>query len=169
MPRRSAPTPLRLVQGPLPKRGEPKHTLPSLPRPAFHPPSRVSQGPVPRERSQVYATTADREDSGARASVAQLVPALPTGAVSPTSAWFGSSGGSKSRGHSRESSTSSSSSRRNSRSSRESSRTSSLDEENADMAYGPWVTNVKTFGLPFDPSTLIMPPQPAAINPVPVW
>ena len=171
MPRRPAPSPLRLVQGPLPKRGEPKHTLPSLPRPAFHPPSRASQGPVPRERSQIYAPNADQEVSGARASVVQLAPALPTGAVSPTSAWSSvNGGGSMSRGHSRQNSTSSTSSRRSSRSSRESLRSSrsSLDED-ADATYGPWVTNIKTFGLPFDPSTLIMPPQPAAINPVPVW
>lgn len=163
MPRRAAPTPLRLIQGPLPKRGEPKHTLPSLPRPAFHPPPRLSQGPLPRERSQGYTNNADREDSGACASVFQFVHALPTGAVSPTTSTF-SRASSMSRGHSRQSSTSSTTSSRSSRSSR-----SSMDEENADTTYGPWVTNVKTFGLPFDPNTLVLPPQPVAINPVPVW
>ncbi|KZT74234.1 hypothetical protein DAEQUDRAFT_295721 [Daedalea quercina L-15889] len=174
MPRRLAPTPLRLVQGPLPKRGEPKHTLPSLPRPVFHHPSRASQGPIPRERAQVFAPTADvAEDTGRRASVEQFAYPLPTGAVSPTPGWSSTShGSSRSRGHSRQSSTSSinstSSSRRNSWSSKDSAR-SSLDEENPNMVYGPWVKNVKSSALPFDPDTLIMPPRPAAINPVPVW
>lgn len=35
MPRRSPPTSLRLVQGSLPTRGQPKHTLPSMPRPTL--------------------------------------------------------------------------------------------------------------------------------------
>jgi len=51
MPRRPPPTSLLLVQGPLPSRGKPKHTLPSLPRPTLLPPnlSRAS-GPsqIPR-------------------------------------------------------------------------------------------------------------------------
>ena len=38
-PRRAPPTSLRLHQGPMPSRGQPKHTLPSLPRPAFSPPA----------------------------------------------------------------------------------------------------------------------------------
>jgi hypothetical protein len=37
MPRRPPPTSLRLVQGPLPSRAEPKHTLPSFPRPVVVP------------------------------------------------------------------------------------------------------------------------------------
>ncbi|SRR6266436_5305679 len=39
MPRRPPPTPLLLVQGPLPPRGTSKFTMPSVPRPAFHPPT----------------------------------------------------------------------------------------------------------------------------------
>ncbi|KDR81379.1 hypothetical protein GALMADRAFT_60000 [Galerina marginata CBS 339.88] len=39
MPRRSPPSSLRLTQGPMPPRSAPKHTLPSLPRPAFRRPS----------------------------------------------------------------------------------------------------------------------------------
>jgi len=35
--RRPPPTALHLVSGPLPPRNKPKHTLPSLPRPAFYP------------------------------------------------------------------------------------------------------------------------------------
>lgn len=52
MPRRSPPTPLRLVTGPLPTRRQPKHTLPSVPRPAFHPPVEVKQGPIARARAK---------------------------------------------------------------------------------------------------------------------
>ncbi|SRR6266404_6422829 len=50
MPRRSAPSPLLLSQGPLPPRGRSKFTMPSVPRPIFHPPSVVSRGPAPRQR-----------------------------------------------------------------------------------------------------------------------
>lgn len=50
MPRRPPPTPLHLVQGPLPPRGISKFTLPSMPRPIFHPQTMVGQRPVPRER-----------------------------------------------------------------------------------------------------------------------
>ncbi|KAH8108450.1 hypothetical protein DFH11DRAFT_1862394 [Phellopilus nigrolimitatus] len=35
MPRRQPPTSLRLVEGPLPMRGQARHTLPSVPRPAL--------------------------------------------------------------------------------------------------------------------------------------
>jgi len=54
MPRRPAPTALRLVQGPLPPRGHPKHTLPSPPHPAFsslkgpHIMVKVKTSPEPR-------------------------------------------------------------------------------------------------------------------------
>ena len=37
MPRRPPPTPLLLVPGPLPPRGESKFTMPSVPRPIYHP------------------------------------------------------------------------------------------------------------------------------------
>ncbi|KAF8894439.1 hypothetical protein BD779DRAFT_838153 [Infundibulicybe gibba] len=37
MPRRAPPTSLRLVSGPIPPRSGPRHTLPSVPLPAFHP------------------------------------------------------------------------------------------------------------------------------------
>jgi len=58
MPRRPPPSSLLLAQGPLPSRGQPKHTLPSLPRPALSPfnasraagPSRMTR-PAGRERS----------------------------------------------------------------------------------------------------------------------
>ncbi|TDL27226.1 hypothetical protein BD410DRAFT_782301 [Rickenella mellea] len=47
MPRRPPPTSLRLAQGPTPTRGQPKHTLPSIPRPTFYP-SKLSGTYYPR-------------------------------------------------------------------------------------------------------------------------
>ncbi|KAH7927737.1 hypothetical protein BV22DRAFT_257471 [Leucogyrophana mollusca] len=52
MPRRSPPTALRLVQGPLPPRSQPKHTLPSIPIPAFHPADSLLRGPTPPPRTR---------------------------------------------------------------------------------------------------------------------
>ncbi|CAL1703974.1 unnamed protein product [Somion occarium] len=49
--RRPPPSALRLVSGPLPARNQPKHSLPSLPRPAFYPKAHVTfEGPKPRRR-----------------------------------------------------------------------------------------------------------------------
>jgi len=50
-PRRRPPTALRLVAGPLPPRSKPKHTLPSIPRPAFYAKINDSNGPTPRRRA----------------------------------------------------------------------------------------------------------------------
>ena len=52
MPRRPPPTPLRLVSGPLPPRNRPRHTLPSLPHPAFHPRPPVPHASHPRTRAR---------------------------------------------------------------------------------------------------------------------
>lgn len=46
MPRRPPPSALRLFQGPLPPRSEPKHRLPSVPSPTFYP-----KGALPRQPS----------------------------------------------------------------------------------------------------------------------
>lgn len=51
MPRRAPPTSLRLIQGPTPPRNAPKHTLPSMPRPTFHPSPATKQPTVTRSRS----------------------------------------------------------------------------------------------------------------------
>ncbi|KAF8275204.1 hypothetical protein EI94DRAFT_39004 [Lactarius quietus] len=51
MPRRPAPTPLVLFQGPLPPRNQSKFTMPSMPRPIFLPPSVVTRGPATRRRA----------------------------------------------------------------------------------------------------------------------
>lgn len=52
MPRRPPPSALRLVQGPLPPRYVPKHTLPSLPCPAFQPEASLPRKPLPSPRSR---------------------------------------------------------------------------------------------------------------------
>ncbi|KAJ7090192.1 hypothetical protein B0H15DRAFT_948714 [Mycena belliarum] len=52
MPRRSPPTSLRLVQGPVPPRSVSKHTLPSVPRPTFAQPATMVRGPAPRQAMQ---------------------------------------------------------------------------------------------------------------------
>lgn len=49
--RRPPPTALRLISGPLPSRNKPRHTLPSMPRPAFYPKAHApNDGPKPRRR-----------------------------------------------------------------------------------------------------------------------
>jgi len=55
MPRRPPPTPLLLVQGPLP-RGRFKFTMPSVPRPIFHPETADTHRPATRQR--VYSSPA---------------------------------------------------------------------------------------------------------------
>ncbi|KAI0075484.1 hypothetical protein K474DRAFT_1582781, partial [Panus rudis PR-1116 ss-1] len=63
--RRRPPSPLRLVEGPLPPRNKPKHTLPSLPRPAFNPKVHIvtAPGPKPRRRVNSQADLTDSEGS----------------------------------------------------------------------------------------------------------
>ncbi|KAH7909143.1 hypothetical protein BJ138DRAFT_1067566 [Hygrophoropsis aurantiaca] len=52
MPRRSPPSALRLVQGPLPPRNQPKHMLPTVPIPAFHRDDQLLRGPSPPPRTR---------------------------------------------------------------------------------------------------------------------
>lgn len=52
MRRRGPPSSLRLVQGPLPPRYQPKHTLPSVPRPVFQPEASLPRGPAPAPRTR---------------------------------------------------------------------------------------------------------------------
>ncbi|KAI0807296.1 hypothetical protein C8Q74DRAFT_52637 [Fomes fomentarius] len=139
MPRRLPPTPLRLHNGPLPARGKPKHTLPSLPRPVFY-------GPTP-----IAATTAARAVPRARMTHAEL-PALvipeaatatiPFSAVSAMTAvepsWSGPS------------SPTSASSTASSKKSRE-------------FVRGPW-DHSGSIQVPIDVGAMLPPPMPAAIN-----
>ncbi|CAE6366193.1 hypothetical protein RSOLAG22IIIB_01984 [Rhizoctonia solani] len=55
MPRRPAPSALRLVDGPTPARGEPRHTLPAPPQPVFQPKTITK----PRSGSSPSRTTID--------------------------------------------------------------------------------------------------------------
>ncbi|KAI9568948.1 hypothetical protein HD554DRAFT_632246 [Boletus coccyginus] len=52
MPRRAPPSSLRLFEGPLPPRSQPRHTLPSVPRPVFHPTAFLPREPAPAPRSR---------------------------------------------------------------------------------------------------------------------
>lgn len=52
MRRRGPPTSLRLFQGPLPPRSQPKHTLPSVPRPVFQLEGSLPWGPSPAPRTR---------------------------------------------------------------------------------------------------------------------
>ncbi|KAF9234776.1 hypothetical protein BU15DRAFT_52118 [Melanogaster broomeanus] len=52
MRHRGPPSALRLFQGPLPPRHQPKHTLPSVPCPAFHPEAFLLRGPALPHRSR---------------------------------------------------------------------------------------------------------------------
>src|SRR5882762_8682864 len=73
MPRRPPPTPLRLVNGPLPPRSRPKYTLPLVPRPTFFRPPMVVRGPAPRTRQQALEIAANTDDGGPRATRSQLL------------------------------------------------------------------------------------------------
>jgi len=156
MPRRPAPSPLRLVDGPLPRRGKPKHTLPSIPRPAFHPPTRLTEGAAPRERARSF--TPEPALPREHTTLSELPPlAIPllSGSSSPTSSSYsGSTVGRRSR-------TSSESSRLSGERSR-----LSMDEV---KVHGPWEKHARSFSLPIDINTVVVPPRPVAINPVPVW
>jgi hypothetical protein len=78
MPRRPPPTPLLLVQGPLPSRGMSKFTMPSVPRPIFHPQTMVAQRPVPRERVSNNRTGVAARESGWRVEGGRESPSPST-------------------------------------------------------------------------------------------
>ncbi|GBE82520.1 hypothetical protein SCP_0409040 [Sparassis crispa] len=147
MPRRLPPTPLRLVSGPLPSRGRPKHTLPSLPRPIFHPSAQITRGPTPRAR----ALPSEIDEIRPRVTHGQFPPlilpierASRSGESSPTSAGSWSSG----------------------KRSRSSSRSRSTSPER--VLRGPW-DHSSSIHVPFDVEAVLAPPRPVAINPTPVW
>lgn len=140
MVRRSPPTPLRLYNGPLPTRGQPKHTLPSLPCPAFCGPAPLSSststnapGPVPRARMM---HTELPQLHIPDLAIPGLFTALDTGSgpSSPTSA--ASSTGSLSGGGRKRS---------------------------KEFVRGPW-DHSGAIRVPFDVSTVLAPLRPAAIN-----
>jgi len=151
--RRPPPTPLRLYQGPLPLRNRPKHTLPSVPRPTYVPLVPAINGPKPRARVQEPVPVSD--DPISLLSYEHLprliIPSGPShsrrsswssdGSVSPVSS--ASSGGLSRR-----------------------SSVESLDGGESAMPVrqrGPW-DHSASIKIPFDVSSVLVPPRPAAVN-----
>ncbi|PIL23743.1 hypothetical protein GSI_13493 [Ganoderma sinense ZZ0214-1] len=137
MPRRSPPTPLRLHVGPLPPRSVPKHTMPSLPRPAFHgaaPTINTTTGAIPRPRMTHIELP----------SLVIPEPAAPSTALTAasleTQAWSGPS----------------------SPTSAESTR-STTRKKSREFTRGPW-DHSGAIHVPFDVGAVLPPPMPAAIN-----
>ncbi|KAJ7684743.1 hypothetical protein DFH06DRAFT_1156500 [Mycena polygramma] len=85
MPRRAPPSSLRLVQGPVPPRSVPRHTLPSVPRPTFSQPAVVVRGPAPRKQAL------QTEDPVLAAKFAEipsiLIPPTPSSRGSTRGPW----------------------------------------------------------------------------------
>ncbi|KAF9228774.1 hypothetical protein BS17DRAFT_772498 [Gyrodon lividus] len=82
MRRRGPPSALRLFQGPLPPRSQPKHALPSIPRPAFHPEGTHPRCPTPARRS-AHMTFSDLPPLDLE--VAAICKSSSNGNSSPTS------------------------------------------------------------------------------------
>ena len=140
MPRRQPPTPLRLHVGPLPARGKPKHTMPSLPRPAFQGPlPTVNAGPVPRTRmTHTELPVLVIPDLSAPSALATAATAT---ALDPSLSWNSWSGPSS------PTSAASTASRKRSR----------------EFIRGPW-DHSGAIHVPFDVGAVLPPPMPAAIN-----
>ncbi|RDX42679.1 hypothetical protein OH76DRAFT_1362362 [Lentinus brumalis] len=140
MPRRLPPTPLRLHEGPLPPRGKPRHTLPSLPRPAFSGPApTLNAGPVPRARmghTELPPLVIPVSTDPSAPSAFSALPALSaleatwSGPSSPTSA---------------------------------SSTASVPRKRSKEFIRGPW-DHSGAIHVPFDVGAVLPPPMPAAIN-----
>ncbi|KAJ7236712.1 hypothetical protein B0H12DRAFT_1139852 [Mycena haematopus] len=85
MPRRSPPTSLRLVQGPVPPRSVPRHTMPSMPRPTWCQPTAVARGPSPRPQA------GHKEDPVLAAKFSEipsiLIPPTPTSQGTKRGPW----------------------------------------------------------------------------------
>ncbi|EJF62462.1 hypothetical protein BD309DRAFT_976553 [Dichomitus squalens] len=143
MPRRQPPSALRLHVGPLPPRGKPKHTMPSLPRPAFHGPAptvTTAAGPVPRARMTHTDLPAlaipSPATGGFSAPTATAATAMSTAFEGNT--WSGPSS---------PTSAESTASRKRSR----------------EFIRGPW-DHSGAIRVPFDVGAVLPPPMPAAIN-----
>lgn len=85
MPRRPAPTPLRLHQGPTPPRNHPKFTLPSVPQQTFYPTSTPSVSVMKQEQKYFRRRGHNRTSSSSSVSsmdsdgsVSSGIAALPT-------------------------------------------------------------------------------------------
>lgn len=146
MPRRPAPSPLRLHQGPLPARGQPKHTLPSLPRPAFHPPVQAAPGPAPRSRAQ---SLAEHDEPPMHSTARERLPGV---AAQPRSS-FGST---------RTSTDSGASSPVSAAASREGDAPPAAGTASAPVVRGPW-DHSASIKVVLDISDVLPPPAPAAL------
>lgn len=146
MPRRPPPTPLRLITGPLPTRRQPKHTLPSLPRPAYHLPIPVVQGPLPRPRAKSITGPTELTLEIAAPQEFDMLPSrLSIGSM-----------GRRASSDSEMSSPVSASSRGSWSESGPSSPVGELSLK------GPWVHS-SSIKIPFDVSAVLPPPKPAAL------
>ena len=145
MPRRPPPSSLRLATGPTPMRGQPKHTLPALPRPTFYP-STVKLS------SNAHAAPEVRR----RASHASLPPLeIPSEGYEPYHL-------SHSRSNSA-SSSSTSSSPSSSRTPPSGSADSGWTLKTSNGAvWGPWVHS-STVRVQVDIESLLPPPKPVAV------
>ncbi|OCH95287.1 hypothetical protein OBBRIDRAFT_788481 [Obba rivulosa] len=146
MPRRAPPTPLRLVSGPLPGRGQPKHTLPSMPRPAFHPPARTA---APRARATAEP---DEVRMLSRMDHTRLPPLVLPQALGSMLHPYSGPGTPTSAGSS------------NSERSRPPSPTSSKSDKSDRPLRAPW-NHSESIHVPFDVGAVLAPLQPAAVNP----
>ena len=144
MPRRPPPSPLRLVEGPLPSRRQPKHTLPSVPRPAYHLPIPVVQGPMPRPRARPVSGPVELD-----------LPVFVELDMLPSRLSIGSMG--------RRSSSDSGMSSPVSASSRGSGSDSGPPSPSSELSLrGPWVHS-SSIKIPFDVSAVLPPPKRAAL------
>ncbi|QRV89629.1 hypothetical protein RhiJN_17647 [Ceratobasidium sp. AG-Ba] len=82
MPRRPAPTALHLSTGPLPGRGEARHTLPAPPQPVFHPKT------ITKPRSDSLSSGNQRRPSGPAPSLLGYMGADPTDKASVDGVMF---------------------------------------------------------------------------------
>ncbi|RPD79785.1 hypothetical protein L226DRAFT_181106 [Lentinus tigrinus ALCF2SS1-7] len=145
MTRRSPPTPLRLHNGPLPARGKPRHTLPSIPRPAFYgpAPTLAAGGPVPRARmthTELPSLLIPVSTDPGAPSAFSALPMATTAISALEATWSGPS-----------SPTSASS-------------TASLPRKKSrEFIRGPW-DHSGAIHVPFDVGAVLPPPMPAAIN-----
>ncbi|KAH9946350.1 uncharacterized protein BXZ73DRAFT_95849 [Epithele typhae] len=159
MPRRSPPTPLRLHDGPLPPRGQPRHTLPSLPCPAFHAPATgavPAAGPVPRVRMSHKALPE---------LVIPALAAAPVALAGPSAFSARASGvvtGAFAFAHGREASLGSLPSSPSSAGSTGPSARRERERER-EFVRGPW-DHSGTIQVPFDIGAVLPPPMPAAVG-----
>lgn len=138
MPRRAPPTALRLYDGPLPARGKPKFTLPSLPRPAFQAPAIAPRGPAPRTRQSSVTSISSTNSTKSDLSATTLPPLMASADLFDPTATSPSSSQASSPG-------------------------SSFATERKTVR-GPWDSS-SSIVVPFDVGSVLPPPKKAAVSP----